>query len=77
MKNEKFTSINQIFQTILTAIYGRFIEDGILPYVSLNFNNNSLLYSIIPNYYKKTLTGNILGYLDYFLKVFVKGGYFK
>ena len=77
LKNEKFTSINQVFQTILTEIYGGFIGEGILPYVSLNFNNNGLLYSIMPNYYKKTLTGNILGYLDYFLKGFVNGGFFK
>ena len=77
LKNEKFTTINQVFQTILTEIYGGFIGDGILPYVSLNFNNNSLLSSIMPNYYKKTLTRNILGYLDYFLKGFVNGGFFK
>ena len=31
----------------------------------------------MPNYYKKTLVGNILGYLDYFLKGFVNGGFFK
>ena len=36
-----------------------------------------MLYSITPNYYKKTLVGNILGYLDYFLKGFVNGGFFK
>ena len=77
LKNEKFTSINQVFETILTEIYGGFIGEGILPYVSLNFNNSGLLYSIMPNYYKKTLTGNILGYLDYFLKGFVNGGFFK
>ena len=76
-KNNKFTSINQIFQTILTEIYGGFIGKGVLPYVSLNFNNKALLYSIMPNYYKKTLVGNILGYLDYFLKGFVNGGFFK
>ena len=77
LENEKFTSINQVFQTILTEIYGGFIGSGVLPFVSLNFNNESLLYSIMPNYYKKTLTGNILGYLDYFLKGFVNGGFFK
>ena len=31
----------------------------------------------MPKYYKKTLIGNILGYLDYFLKGFVNGGFFK
>ena len=76
-KNNNFTSINQLFQTILTEIYGGFIGQGVLPYVSLNFNNKSLLYSIMPNYYKKTLVGNILGFLDYFLKGFVNGGFFK
>ena len=75
--NIKFNSVNQVFQTILSEIYGGFIGEGILPYVSLNFNNKALLYSIMPNYYKKTLVGNILGYLDYFLKGFVNGGFFK
>ena len=76
-KNQQFTSINQVFQTIMTEIYGGYIGEGVLPYVSLNFNNKALLYSIMPNYYKKTLVGNILGYLDYFLKGFVNGGFFK
>ena len=31
----------------------------------------------MPKHYKKTLIGNILGYLDYFLKGFVNGGFFK
>ena len=52
-KNNKFTSVNQVFQTILSELYGGFIGQGILPYVSLNFNNNGILYSIMPNYYKK------------------------
>ena len=77
INNIQFNSIEQVFQTILTEIYGGFIGEGILPYVSLNFNNKALLYSIMPNYYKKTLVGNILGYLDYFLKGFVNGGFFK
>ncbi len=42
-----------IFQIILTEIYGGFIREGILPYISLNFNNNTLLYNIMSNYYKK------------------------
>ena len=73
----KFYSVNQVFQTILTEIYGGFLGLGILPFVSLNFNSESLLYSIMPDYYKQTLVGNILGYLDYFLKGFVNGGFFK
>ena len=75
--NYKFTSVNQVFQTILTEIYIGFKGEGILPYVSLNFNKSSLLYSIMPKYYKKTLTGNIIGFLDYFLKGFINGGFFN
>lgn len=77
VNNIKFNSLNQIFQTLLTEIYGGFIGYGVLPYVSLNFNNKGLLYSIMPRYYKKTIVGNILGFLDYFLKGFVNGGYFR
>ena len=47
-----------------------------MPLVSLNFNKNSLLYSVMHGYYKLTLTGHILGFLDYFLKGFVNGGFF-
>ena len=53
INNIKFNSIEQVFQTILTEIYGGFIGEGILTYVSLNFNNKTLLYNIMPNYYKK------------------------
>ena len=44
INNIQFNSIEQVFQTILTEIYGGFIGEGILPYVSLNFNNKALLY---------------------------------
>ena len=52
-KNNNFTSINQLFQTILTEIYGGFIGQGVLPYVSLNFNNKSLLIVLCLTIIKK------------------------
>ena len=72
----KFKNINEIFQTILSEIYIGYIGYGVMPLVSLNFNKNSLLYSVMHGYYKLTLTGHILGFLDYFLKGFVNGGFF-
>ncbi len=49
----------------------------ILPSISLNFNEDALLYSIMDEYYKNTLTGNILTFIDYYLKCYVNGGFFK
>lgn len=47
------------------------------PSISLNFNKDVLLYSIMDEYYKNTLTGNILTFIDYYLKCYVNGGFFK
>ena len=47
------------------------------PSISLNFNKDVLLYSIMDEYYKNTLTGNILIFIDYYLKYYVNGGFFK
>jgi hypothetical protein len=48
-----------------------------LPSISLNFNKDALLYSIMDEYYKNTLTGNILTIIDYYLKCYVNGGFLK
>ena len=48
-----------------------------MPSISLNFNKGGLLYSIMDDYYKNTITGNILTFLDYYLKSYVNGGFFK
>ena len=73
----KVNNINEIYDTILKEIAFGFLNNKQLPEISLNFNKDSLLYSIMDDYYKNTLTGNILTFLDYYLKSYVNGGFFK
>ena len=70
-------NIDEIFQTILKEISYGFLYNKNLPFISLHFNKNGLLYSVMDEYYKETLTGNILTFIDYYLKSYVNGGFFK
>ena len=73
----KVNSLEEIFETILKELsYGLLFKQE-LPFVSLNFNNDHLLYSIMNDYYQHTLTGHIITFLDYFLKCYVNGGFFE
>jgi len=80
--NEKFllqkvNNLDEVFDTILKEIAYGFLNQKELPEISLNFNKDKLLYSIMDEFYKNTLTGNILTFLDYYLKCYVNGGFFK
>ena len=77
LDNIKVKSINEIYDTILKEISYGFLYNKQLPQISLNFNKDGLLYSIMDTFYKNTLTGNILTFLDYYLKSYVNGGFFK
>ena len=45
-----------------------FCLKNLSPSISLNFNKDTSLYSLMDEYYKNTLTGNILTLIDYYLK---------
>ena len=80
--NEKFllkkvNNLDEVYDTILKEIAYGFLNKKELPEISLNFNKDKLLYSIMDEFYKNTLTGNILTFLDYYLKCYVNGGFFK
>ena len=77
INNIKVKSLDEIYETILKEISYGFLYQKELPSISLNFNSDGLLYSIMYNYYKNTLTGNVLTFLDYYLKSYVNGGFFK
>jgi len=70
-------NLDEVFDTILKEIAYGFLNQKELPEISLNFNKDKLLYSIMDEFYKNTLTGNILTFLDYYLKCYVNGGFFK
>ena len=75
--NLKFKNITEVYDTILKEIAYGFLFLKKLPEISLNFNKEALLYSIMDNFYKNTITGNVLTFLDYYLKSYVNGGFFK
>ena len=77
LNNIKITNLNELFETILMEIAQGFLYKKNLPMISLNFNKEGLLYSIMNDCYKNTITGNILTFLDYYLKSYVNGGFFK
>ena len=77
INNIKVNSLDEIYDTILEEIAYGFLCRKDLPSISLNFNKDGLLYSIMNNYYKNTLTGNILTFLDYYLKSYANGAFFK
>ena len=61
--NIKIQNINEVYDTILKEIAYGFLYKKKLPSISLNFNKEGLLYSIMDDYYKNTITGNILIFL--------------
>ena len=77
IRNIKVQNLDEVYDTILKEISYGFLYKKKLPSVSLNFNKRRLLYSIMDDYYKNTITGNILTFLDYYLKSYVNGGFFK
>jgi len=68
--------INSVYRIIEEVTYGVLVEDA-LPFVSLHFNNDGVMYPVMHPYYRQTLTGRIIGFLDYWMKCFVNGGFFN
>lgn len=64
----------QFAQTILNELLDGVLVHDSLPFFSLHFNNDGVLYPIMPECYRSTVTITVMGYLDYFLKGFVNGG---
>jgi hypothetical protein len=72
----KITSFPMLFETIVSELMNGMLLYDALPWVSLHFNQSGILYLIMNPFYRQTLTGHILGFLDYFMKGFVNGGFF-
>ena len=68
--------IQEVWETILDELIDGFIIGGCLPFISLHFNEMSLLYSVMNTNYKHTIVGHVLTFIDYFLKGFTNGAFF-
>jgi ankyrin repeat protein len=71
------SSFPVLFETILSELMNGILLYNSLPWVSLHFNASSVLYLIMNPFYRQTLVGHILGFLNYFMKGFVNGGFFN
>jgi hypothetical protein len=73
----KISSPQQIFDTILYEVIQGITKYNASPFVSLHFNKEGILYSVMDQIYQKTLVGHVIGFIDYYMKCFVNGGFFK
>ena len=65
-----------VHRIIYEIYYGIVVHNAPILF-SLHFAKEGFLYPVMHPYYRNTLTGYILGFLDYFLKGFVNGGIYK
>ena len=72
----KLNSIDQIWSTILYELTLGFLIYRQIPSISLSFNNDNYMYPCMNDFYKNTLIGHIIFFLDFFLKSFITGGTF-
>src|SRR3990167_7856086 len=68
-------SDNQLKQIIRELSAGIYIHET-YPFFSLHFNNNSSMYPVLHPIYQNTLVGEVIGFLDYFMKGYLNGGIF-
>lgn len=65
--------LKQILRELAVGIY---IHDT-FPFFSLHFNEEGCLYPVIHPAYCNTLVGEVIGFLDYFMKGFLNGGVYE
>jgi preprotein translocase subunit SecA/ankyrin repeat protein len=71
------TSYDVLFNVIVNELIEGILVHEALPYISLHFDENGILYSVMNPFYEETIVGHVIGFLDYFLKGFVNGGFFS
>ncbi len=65
--------LQQLLQELACGI---FVHDTV-PFFSLHFNGDSNMYPVIHPAYQNTLVGKVISLLDYYMKGFLNGAFFK
>ena len=61
---------------IASEVHHAWSKHKMLPFFSLHFNQKGALYPVIPPVFINTLTGQVIAFLDYWMKCYLNGGFF-
>ena len=76
-KDVKINSLQEVWETILDELMNGYLIGNCLPFISLHFNEDALLYSVMNQNYKYTIVGHVLTFIDFHLKGYTNGAYFE
>lgn len=65
----------ELREVIRAIAHGVFVHDTV-PFFSLHFNDDGVLYPVVHPAYKNTIVGKVISLLDYYMKCYLNGGFF-
>ncbi len=57
-------------------LYNGVYNEETFPFFSLHFNTDGTMYPVIHPVYQNTIVGSVIGFLDYYMKGYLNGGFF-